>query len=163
MNLHIDVSDDSGILASLNRDVQEIHTELFPELFKPFDLDSVRSQMDSFLQEDGARALVAYDGKEPIGYALTIERMKVETPYRYGYRYLMIDQMSIRPQYRRQGIATALINRIKELAIQNDIDRIELTVWTENRDAAAFYDKLGFTPTVERRELSVGDGSDRHD
>ena len=52
--------------------------------------------------------------------------------------------MSVDPKYRRQGIASALFERV---------NRIRLTVWSDNDDAQACYAASGFTTFRQLMEL----------
>lgn len=86
------------------------------------------------------KRIVAVDGKKQIGY-LT-----------FGYaddasenRNINMHFLWIRPEYRRQGIGTKMINYL----IDNSPDVTWFSFWTgkdiEKESGTAFHDKLGFT------------------
>ena len=54
------------------------------------------------------------------------------------------ESLAVLPQYRRRGIATALINEVKKLYEASDCERLTLAVETDNPAAIKLYQKLGF-------------------
>ena len=69
-------------------------------------------------------------------------------------REMRIEDVVVAAPARRQGIGRALIEAAFAFAGQRDVRRVEITVISENHDAAAMYLAMGFTPartTLERR------------
>ena len=153
MNLRIEISKDPCILASLNQDVQDAHVHLEPASFKPYHYETILEDMKTFLRQDGSLAIVAWDGDTPIGYAMLQPKKHPDTPYRPEYDFMSLDQMSVRSEYRRQGIGTRLIEKVMEISRERGIRRIELTVWTSNSDALHFYEHMGFNAIIQRQRL----------
>ena len=54
------------------------------------------------------------------------------------------ESLAVLPQYRRRGIATALINEVKKLYEASDCKRLTLAVETYNQEAITLYQKMGF-------------------
>lgn len=61
--------------------------------------------------------------------------------------------------YRRQGIATHLLDAFITWATSNKIQRIELTVMTHNEPAIQFYEQVGFVKEGLRKDALIIDGS----
>lgn len=62
----------------------------------------------------------------------------------------------LRPDYWRTGLGTRLISfGIKELR-KNGFDKMVLWVLKENKNACAFYEKMGFQRDGAERELDIG-------
>ena len=57
---------------------------------------------------------------------------------------LLIDALYIEEEYRNKGIATSLINKVKEYSKDNNIKYISINVLYKNEDAMNLYNKLGF-------------------
>lgn len=55
------------------------------------------------------------------------------------------------PEYRRQGIATLLINQMIDFSKENQIQRIFLEVRASNEAAQALYQRFGFVATARRK------------
>ena len=75
-----------------------------------------------------------------------------DTPHLLGYAGLLmvpyeadILNITVRPEARRQGIATQLLGKIGELAEPRGVTVIHLEVRESNTPARTLYGKLGFT------------------
>lgn len=55
-----------------------------------------------------------------------------------------ITNIAVLPEYRKQGIATALLNKLTEFAINEELSFISLEVRKSNQNAIALYKKFGF-------------------
>jgi ribosomal protein S18 acetylase RimI-like enzyme len=73
------------------------------------------------------------------------------------------ESLAVLPQYRRYGIATALINEVKKLYEASNRERLTLAVEIDNPEAIALYQKLGFvdmynitTVGIPCRKMGIG-------
>ncbi len=87
---------------------------------------------------------VPAEGEEPEDY--------YDTPHLLGYAGLLmvpyesdILNITVRPEARRHGIATQLIEKLAELAAPRGVTVIHLEVRESNVPARSLYEKLGFT------------------
>ena len=55
-----------------------------------------------------------------------------------------VDQLVIDKRYRGQGLGKRLMEEVKNIAVKNDCDRIELNCWLFNENALAMYEHIGF-------------------
>lgn len=62
-----------------------------------------------------------------------------------------ISNVAVKPVYRRQGIADALIVRLKELCREHELSFVTLEVRASNEPAIALYTKHGFEPVGRRK------------
>lgn len=53
-------------------------------------------------------------------------------------------QMWVSPEYRGNGVGTALVDQVKKWAYDRNIEKLVLTVTTTNTDAISLYKKAGF-------------------
>ncbi len=142
---------DSEILSSLNADVQRLHAEMMPVRFKPVGPDT--------FPPDAARALLAkpdnhvflaeVDG-EPAGYVYASIVSVAEGPLVHGWNEVFLHHISVRPQHRRLGIATALLENVRTIAREAGIGLITLQVWSFNEGSQAFFRRHGFSPYMVR-------------
>ncbi|WP_017306356.1 GNAT family N-acetyltransferase [Spirulina subsalsa] len=56
---------------------------------------------------------------------------------------IYLEDLFILPDYRRQGIGTALLQAVAQLAVQRGAGRFEWSVLDWNESAIAFYQKMG--------------------
>lgn len=67
-------------------------------------------------------------------------------------RIAFIQDVITLPGYRGRGIATALINKAREQAIQDGAVSLELCVWNFNEGAIRLYEKMGMKVQYYRME-----------
>ena len=60
-----------------------------------------------------------------------------------GRRTLWLEDLFVRPEYRRQGLGRALLRRLAGLAVERDCGRFEWAVLDWNTSAIGFYESLG--------------------
>jgi GNAT superfamily N-acetyltransferase len=145
MNIRHADTRDSLCLSSLCMDVQSLHAEHHPDLFKmPQNEDFAVSFFDELLADPAASIFIAEEGEEAIGYVLCKLIERAENPFAYANRFLMIDQISVRPSVRGQGVGTALIQRSEALGKELNVHRIQLDSWDFNVEAHKFFEHSGF-------------------
>jgi ribosomal-protein-alanine N-acetyltransferase len=96
----------------------------------------------------GRNAVVAVEGDEPVGYAVTMRAGDV----------LDLQRIGVAPAYQRRGVARALLDAVLEAATE-EADRMLLEVSAHNAAALAFYDAADFVE-IDRRRRYYRDGSD---
>ena len=69
------------------------------------------------------------------------------------YEEAQVCNIAVLPEYRRQGIATRLINKMIELAVAEQCLRCELEVNTMNEPAIGAYKKCGFEEVGVRKNF----------
>jgi len=142
---------DHGLFFSLRADVQRLHHEARPDLFKA--PGEVRSSPESFaalLDDPRVSIWFAFDGDEPMGYVHGERRERPEDELQRTQRVLYVHALSVRPEVLRRGVGTALMRQVLASARAAGVTRVELDVWAFNEAARALYRALGFTPWIER-------------
>ena len=59
--------------------------------------------------------------------------------------------MAVSPQFRRQGIAEALIKNLMDVTLSEGAEFLTLEVRKSNADAIGLYSKMGFETVGERK------------
>jgi len=57
---------------------------------------------------------------------------------------LIVDQFVVEQDYRKHGLGKKLMEEVKNIAIENNCDRIELSCWLFNKNALERYEHIGF-------------------
>ena len=91
--------------------------------------------------KDNNKLFIAIDDNNIIGY---IYIKLISTDGIDNNKELLIDALYIEEDYRNKGIATSLINKVKEYSINNNIKYISINVLDKNIKAKNLYNKLGF-------------------
>ena len=145
MNVRQALLFDSRLLSALCVDVQRLHAENHPEIFQlPLKEDFAVSFFSEALMAPATRIFIAEKDGQALGYILCKLIERPENPFTFGMRFLMIDQISVRPAAQGQGVGTALITRAEILARELGVERIQLDSWDFNLAAHAFFERSGF-------------------
>ncbi len=96
---------------------------------------------DGFGQQPKFRALIAEWDGQTAGYALFFEFYSTFQ----GRAGLFLEDIFVRPEYRKKGIGTDLLARVAKLAWDEDFFCLRWEVLDWNKSAIEFYQKLGAT------------------
>ncbi|MDP2716196.1 AAC(3)-I family aminoglycoside N-acetyltransferase [Rheinheimera sp.] len=107
------------------------------------------------LKSDSFIAIVALDDKKVIGGIAAYELRKFEQERSEIYIY----DLAVTEPYRRAGIATALIEELKKVAIKRGayVIFVQADQGVEDEPAIALYTKLGQREDVLHFDILVGD------
>jgi GNAT superfamily N-acetyltransferase len=145
MKIRQATSTDSSLLSSLCVDVQSLHAKHHPDFFKmPTSDDFAASFFDGMLADPATSIFIAEESEEALGYILCKLIERPENPFTFAMRYLLVDQISVRPVAQGKGVGTKLIKRAIVLALELNLQRIQLDSWGFNTEAHAFFEKMGF-------------------
>lgn len=86
-----------------------------------------------------------------VGYVALHEK---EFDYRHG-KYLEIENIGVRPEYRSKGIGKMLMQRVREYAKEHGYTRLLVQTRWKNEGARRFYVQCGFEEVGVEMEMSV--------
>jgi GNAT superfamily N-acetyltransferase len=92
-----------------------------------------------------AETLIAEEDGAPVGFALFFHNFSTFLAQPGIY----LEDLYVVPERRGSGIGRALLMELARLAVQRGCGRLEWAVLDWNRDAIAFYERLGATPNSE--------------
>jgi ribosomal protein S18 acetylase RimI-like enzyme len=135
--------DDVPVLVALMR-------EFYAE--SEFSLDSQRAT-DSFcaLLNDNSKGAVwiVFRDAEPAGYVVLTLRHSME----YGGQDAFIDDLYVRPYYRRQGMGRAALNTLFGECERRNLRALHVEVGRDDAAAQALYRSLGLAILDDARQL----------
>jgi GNAT superfamily N-acetyltransferase len=102
--------------------------------------DSLRETL--FGKEPAAEILLAYEGDEPVGFALFFRNYSTFL----GRPGLYLEDLFVVPSARGRGVGRRLMHRLAQLAVERGYGRVEWAVLKWNTDAIRFYEYLGAKP-----------------
>ena len=108
-----------------------------------------------FGQRPAAEAVVARLDGEPAGWALWFQNFSTWT----GGPGLWLEDLYVRPQYRRLGVGRALLVYLARLCVERGYGRFEWSVLDWNTPAIDFYGTLGAEPMSEWTTMRLTDAS----
>ena len=152
MFIRIAKLEDYEVIEALAKDVQKMHIKWRPDIYtlesnmipKEFFKPIVDNKTMYVAEEDNkVKGFIMYTEKE-----YNIDNQVKRITY-------AIDAIAVDKQYRGQGIGTKLIDKIKEIAKDNNVDAIELQVNAKNIAAKAMYEKYGFSDKSINMEINI--------
>jgi ribosomal protein S18 acetylase RimI-like enzyme len=146
---------DVELLAELNKDVQQIHADAYPNLFKPPD-NTAEIEVDfrtRILADVDGFVLIIEAEREAVGYIYAKTVTRPENAYVYAQKYMLVDQVSIKPAYQSRGYGQKLMDAVRSEAVAQGLHRVLLDMYAFNSNAQQFYAKIGFERVSVRMAL----------
>jgi ribosomal protein S18 acetylase RimI-like enzyme len=141
---------DVDSLAGLNAFVHDIHVAALPSYFRHPEPGRVAESFRARLGRQDVRVWIASVGELVVGYVVSVLRERSETTLSLARRFWEVEEISVSPAHRRQGVARALVERVVSEARLEGAPDVELTSWAFNTDAHAAFQALGFRPMIVR-------------
>ena len=136
---------DYGPVARLNGEVQQLHAEALPHLFKPASEQAFsRAVYEEMLARPRCSLYLAVADGEPVGYIYLEVLDRADTWFRRAHRVLYVHQLCVSSAHRRHGHGHRLLEHAAQLATQQGIAQLELDTWWFNTGARAFFARQGF-------------------
>lgn len=145
-----------GILDLLLQ-VGEVHHQLRPDIFRSGAQKYDRQALLSLLADPLRPIFVADRAGAVAGYAFCIQKSQPENSVMLARREFYIDDLCVDENQRGQGVATALYRHVCVAAKECGCDFVTLNVWQGNKNALAFYEKMGLRPRNTTMELPLED------
>ncbi len=146
---------DENSLAELNALVQEFHVAKNPSYFKRTDQTEVALWFRGLLEKQTVRIWIAEQDGIYTGYSAVLLHERPANPFCLPRRWIEIDQIGVRQEYRGSGIGRKLIEQALSFARDEKIEDVELNSWCFNVDAHKAFQQFGFAPRVIRFGLKV--------
>ena len=132
--------EDAGLILAFVYELAEY--ERAPEAVKATEQDLLR---DGFGSEPRFHCVIAEWDSEPAGFALYF--------YNYstweGRAGIYLEDLFVRPAYRKRGIGKALFRHLAGVAIEQKLSRLVWQVLDWNKPAIDFYESIGARPAAE--------------
>ena len=91
------------------------------------------------------RALIAYVGADPVGFAVYFYNFSTFL----GRSGIYLEDLFVRPAWRRQGVGRQLLGELAKRAVAEGCGRLEWSVLDWNEPAIGFYRSIGARPMDE--------------
>ena len=135
--------------------VHHVHQESMPEL-APYVSDAetweeLRRHYEELFAKPDTELLLALDGGELVGYALTHVLAAAETfipdTWRTGERIGELESLSVAPSHRGKGIGGALLDAVDSSFEARGVRDVIVGALPGNEGALRLYERRGFRPT----------------
>ena len=146
VTVRVAVMEDADAIASLTAEVQQLHNEALPDIFKtPSDRLFSREKMTTLLRDANSTLAVAESNGEVIGHVYGVIMHRAENDFKAADKYMYIQQIGVRKSFRRQGVGRALIAFIEGRAVASEVSGLQLDYWAFNTRAQSFSESCGFS------------------
>jgi GNAT superfamily N-acetyltransferase len=117
----------------------------FEKLEHEVTLTEERLEKSLFGTKPYAETLLAEEDGKAAGFALFFHNFSTFLAKPGIY----LEDLFVVPERRGKGIGRTLLERLAQIAVERDCGRLEWAVLDWNRDAIAFYERLGAKPNSE--------------
>lgn len=142
---------------ALRKEVNDLHVEGRPDVFNPGFQEQLRNYIYEIWKDPNKEILVAEKDGAICGFAVLNNINKPENPFMFARTYPDVDEFCVAKEYRRQGIATEMIDYIKSYAKEKGFQRLELNMWEFNEAALEFYESVGFQTYRRYMEINLSE------
>jgi ribosomal protein S18 acetylase RimI-like enzyme len=135
--------------------VHHVHQEAMPEL-APYVSDTetwaeLSRHYEHLFEKPETELLLAFDGDELVGYALThvlpVDDTFIPDTWRTGERIGELESLSVLPSHRGEGIGSALLDAVDHAFEARGIRDVIVGALARNDGALRLYERRGFRPT----------------
>jgi len=148
--------EDHDALCALFDELDEFHRRARPDVFQPFDgPPRTREQVAAWLDGPGSTVLVADDGRELVGLAVLLTRLPPAFAGAVPLKVIELDNLVVRADRRNRRVGEHLLEAIVDWSRGQGASHVGVAVHAFNRDARRFYERFGFTPSIDRLILAM--------
>ncbi len=149
------VKEDYPAITTIGFETQEIHASAYPDIFQQGVSGIPIEYFTRMLEGKDTTVLVAEYEQHIVGYVFL--NIQDAPPYSYlmPRRVVEISDIAVLRAHNSKGIGHQLVTASIEWAKARGATNLELQVWEFNKNAIAFYERLGMTPINRTMLLSL--------
>lgn len=133
---------DIGPILELLHQVNMVHYNLRPDLFKPYTTKYNERELTSLLADD-TKPVFVYDDGGVMGYAFCQITQVRDHQLLQDIKTLYIDDICVDEQARGRHVGKSLYEFVRDYAVSIGCNNITLNVWEGNDAALQFYRSMG--------------------
>ena len=143
MEIRIAKRTDIPELRRLLLQVGGVHHDIRPDIFRNGCLKYTDQELAELLLDETRPVWAAMEGDTMLGYCFCIFQQHLNNNILTDIRTLYIDDLCVDENCRGQHIGSKLYAYVLDFARQSGCYNVTLNVWSCNKSALAFYEKLG--------------------
>lgn len=137
------IESDIGAINKLLYEVQKVHSDVRPDLFKSGAKKYNDDELKEILADANRPIFVAESAGNISGYAFCVHQQYSNHNSLTDIKTLYIDDLCVDETARNAHIGSQLYEFVLNYARQNGYYNVTLNVWAGNVNAMKFYEKLG--------------------
>jgi len=138
-------SEDLPSINKLLYEVQNVHSDIRADLFKPNTKKYNDEQLLAIINDDKTPVFVYESDGNIVGYIFCIFRQFLQSETMTDVKTLYIDDLCVDESARGQHIGTKLYEHVVQFAKEQGCYNVTLNVWADNANAVRFYESVGMT------------------
>ncbi len=139
----------------LRKEVHELHCSGRADIFNSDSWNNIEEFINVRFSSDESGVIVAVKGDEIVGFATVQYIHKAESAFQQARSFYHIEEFGVDKEHRRRGIATRLMDFMRNDAVGRGFEKIELDMWEFNEGALRFYENIGFLTYRRHMELMI--------
>ena len=144
--------EDYDMVERLAKEVQKMHVKWRPDIYT-LESDVIPKQFFEPIVENKMLYVAEVEGQVK-GFVMYVVK-EHDCDNQIKRTTYAIDAIAVEKECRGKGIGTMLIDKIKEIAIENNVDALELQVNCENVAAKSMYERYGFREKNINMEMKI--------
>ncbi len=140
-------NNDISAIAELYREQFREMSNLIPDFIKEGD-QSIEF-LEKTISNDDSDIIVYENGGSVVGFILLQAKQRPDFQFIVSGKHCFIMDLIVTENYRGKGFGSALMNSAKDWAKEHDCNIVTLDVLSNNLQAIALYEKLGFIPKAQ--------------
>lgn len=136
---------DYPLIDACMQELHALHVQGRPDLYGPLEHPYSEEEFAEIVECGRYIAIAAVDEAGDMA-GFCIAQIKNKSLMIAGVKVAYIDDMFVRREYRRRGVASFLYEEVKARAKAAGAVRVDLMVWNFNESALELYKSLGMTP-----------------
>ena len=145
---------DIGRMIELLHQVDMVHHEIRPDLFKPNTTKYNEQELEALLDNDSKPIFVFEDGKV-LGHAFCLITEVRDDKLLQDIKTLYIDDICVDENARGNHVGKALYEYVHNYALSIGCNNITLNVWEGNDPALSFYRNMGMKVQKTTMEMRL--------
>ena len=133
---------DIGSLIELLHQVDMVHHQIRPDLFKPYTTKYNEQELEALLSDD-SKPVFVYDDGEVLGHAFCLITEIKDDKLLQDVKTMYIDDICVHEKARGRHIGKSLYEFVRDYARSIGCYNITLNVWEGNSPALSFYREMG--------------------
>lgn len=125
-----------------------------PNIYRQSDVLYTDDFISVYFNNENAFPILCFADDTACGFMLC-KIVDVNLPMMQPRKYIYLDDIAVMPQFRNHGIASLMLRTLENLAVEKNIDTIELAVHLTNTNALSLYEKFGYAVRTYRMEKKL--------
>lgn len=149
--------DDAEAIARHTSDIQGLHHEAMPDIFKQPSAELFpQKKLARLLRDANAIVAVAEIDGSVVGHIYGSIVNPTESEFHEVGAHMYVHQIAVDEGARRRGVGAALVGFIDARAYAMGLSAVQVDHWAFNARARGFFEASGFTPVKVTMRRAIG-------